>query len=203
MRRCRNPYSVLCFTIAVSFSLALTVSAQEGFALPVEVAAVERTLLNRYIETVGTLRADEAVILRPEISGRVERILFQDGQQIAAGDEVLVLDASIHKAELADAKARLLLASSEYHRNRDISKKGLGSDQDLDRTRAGMLRAQAGETLAQVRLDKMTLRAPFSGRLGLRRVSPGDFLQAGDEIVELVAADPLKLDFQVPERHAA
>ena len=180
-----------------------SIQAQEGFALPVEVAAVERTALERRIETVGTLRADETVVLRPELAGRVEKILFDEGQPIAAGAKVLILDADIHEAELADAKARSLLARSEYQRNRDVSSKGLGSAQGLDRARAELLRARAGEKLARVRLDKMTLHAPFSGILGLRRVSPGDLLQPGDEVVELVAVDRLKLDFQIPERHAA
>lgn len=177
--------------------------AQESFALPVEVATVARTVLEQRIETVGTLRAYEAVVLRPELAGRVKKILFDEGQPIEAGAEVLVLDADIHEAELADAKARSLLARSEYQRNKDVSSKGLGSAQELDRTRAELLRAEAGEKLARVRLDKMTLHAPFTGILGLRRVSPGDLLQPGDEVVELVAVDRLKLDFQIPERHAA
>ena len=189
--------------ITVTWISLPAVSAQGGFALPVEVATVARTVLEQRIETVGTLHADEAVVLRPELAGRVEKILFEEGQPIEVGAKVLVLDTAIHEAELADAKARSLLARSEYQRNKDVSSKGLGSAQDLDRARAELLRARAGETLAQVRLDKMTLHAPFSGILGLRRVSPGDLLQPGDEVVELVAVDRLKLDFQIPERHAA
>lgn len=66
------------------------------------------------IETAGTLRASETVMLRPELGGRVERILFEDGQQVTAGSEILSLDTAILKAELADAEARKLLASSEF-----------------------------------------------------------------------------------------
>lgn len=177
--------------------------ADEGFALPVEAAPVNRSVLQQRIETVGTLRASETVTLRPELGGRVESILFEDGEQVAAGREILVLDTAIREAELADAEARSLLARSEFKRNKDVTEKGLGSTQDLDRARAELLRAEAGETLARVRLDKMTLRAPFSGTLGLRQVSPGDFLQPGDPVVELVASDPIKLDFQIPESQAA
>ncbi len=190
-------------TAALSWLSMTQATAQEGFALPVEVANVTRTVFERRIETVGTLRADEAVVLRPELGGRVQEILFDDGQSVEAGTRLLVLDAAIHRAELDDAKARSILARSEFRRNEDIAKKGLGSTQELDRARAELLRAQAGEKLARVRLKKMTLHAPFAGVLGLRKVSPGDFLQPGDAVVELVALQRLKLDFQVPERHAA
>lgn len=193
----------LAGTLIATSMISRISAAQEGFALPVEVATASQDVLEQRIETVGTLRADESVVLRPELGGRVEKILFDDGQAVEAGTKLLVLDTAILEAELADAKARSLLARSEHQRNKDVHSKGLGSVQDLDRARAELLRAQAGEKLAKVRLDKMTLHAPFSGILGLRKVSLGDFLQPGDTVVELVAVERLKLDFQVPERHAA
>lgn len=174
-----------------------------GFATPVEVAPVQLGTLERRVETLGTVLADESVVLRPELGGRVAEIHFQEGQQVKRGSRLISLDASIHKAELEDAQARTALAKSEYRRLKDLNAKGLGSAQDRDRALAELRRAKASETLAEVRLEKMTLSAPFDATLGLRQVSPGDYLQPGQSVVDLVATRQVKLDFQIPERYAA
>lgn len=191
-------------SLSAPFLVIGPAAAEPGaWATPVEVADVAVTTLVRRVETLGTLLADESVVLRPELGGRVAKIHFKEGQQIKKGRPLISLDTSIHKAELVDTEARTALAKSEYRRLKDLNAKGMGSAQDLDRALAELRRARASETLAKVRLDKMTLRAPFSGTLGLRQISPGDYLQPGQSVVDLVATRQVKLDFQIPERYAA
>ena len=181
-----NRRTCVFVSLVVAGSVLMPVAhADDSFSLPVEAAAVSRTALMQRIETVGTLRASEKVTLRPELGGRVERILFEDGQQVEEGRELLILDTAIREAELADAKARSLLAASEFKRNKDVTEKGLGSTQDLDRARAELLRAEAGETLARVRLGKMTLRAPGPGLVihgDPRRPWDRDRIRVGGEV---------------------
>jgi len=167
----------------------------------VEVAPVEQRKFARGISAVGSLRSDESVMLRPEVAGRIEQITFKEGQPVEQGQVLFQLDDSVARAEVDQARANLALAQSHYRRAVDLKGRGFVSQQALDEASSNLKIQQAATALAQARLDKMTLKAPFSGVIGLRNVSVGDYIGQGQDLVPLEAIDPLKVDFRVPEMY--
>lgn len=189
LKRLYSPIVVLCLC---------TVNLQAQ-GLPVEVVTVKSQVLDKKISAIGTLKANESITLRPEQSGTVENILFQEGEKVDAGTPLFKLDSSIYEAELKEAKARVQLSRTDYDRARSLLKKKVGSAQERDSTLAQLRVNQAQQALAQTRLNKMTLTAPFTGFTGLRKVGPGDYVNEGDDLVELTDLSSMKLDFRVPE----
>lgn len=165
----------------------------------VEVAPVEVTTIVEELQAVGTLTPDEAVIVAPEIAGRIERIAFREGQKVAAGDVLVELDKAILRAELAKFRSDLTLARANHERMVTLSREGMAARQARDEALAALRSAEAGLALAEARLEKTTIRAPLSGVVGLRSVSVGAYVTPGQAIVELADIDPIKLDFRVPE----
>ncbi|MGH8585178.1 MAG: efflux RND transporter periplasmic adaptor subunit [Gammaproteobacteria bacterium] len=154
------------------------------------------------VDAVGSLLADEAVVVRPEIDGRIQSLAFTEGQAVARGDALITLDPAEYEADVAQKEATVDLWQLKFGRARDLMGRKVMSKQDYDEAEASLKVAKAALALARVRLAKTTLRAPFAGILGLRRVSPGDYVAAGKALVNLEAIDPIKVDLQVPERHA-
>lgn len=165
----------------------------------VEAAKVAAVQLPQAITAVGSLRSDEAIILRPEVSGRIQEILFQEGQRVKAGQVLVRLDSSVQRAELEQAKANLSLNKSKHERALDLQKKGFISSQARDEAENNFRVSQAAADLAEARLAKLELKAPFAGIAGLRQVSVGDYVKDGQDLVNIEEVDPLKVDFRVPE----
>src|SRR5688572_27025074 len=130
--------------------------------LPVEVAKVEARSLTEGLDTVGTLRADETVVVRPEVAGRVERLHFEEGGQVRAGQPLFTLDGSLARAALNEARANLAIAQSANSRAERLNAERLIAGADYDRTRAQLVVEQARVASAQASLGKLTLHAPFS-----------------------------------------
>ena len=166
-------------------------------AVPVKLGTI-----SRQIEAVGSLRSDESVIIRPEISGRITEILFEEGHTVAAGMPLVRLDAAIARAQVEQQNASLILSRVNHERATDLMKKGAGSQRAHDEALAKLRSDEATLALAQATLDKATLVAPFDGHLGLRRVSLGDYVIPGQDIVNLENIATLKVDFRVPEIYA-
>lgn len=166
---------------------------------PVEAMAVKQISLPQAITAVGSLRSDEAVVLRPEISGRVSEILFREGQRVQQGEILIRFDSSVQRAELEQAKANLSLNQSKFERAMDLQKKGFISSQARDEAENNFRVSKAAVDLFAARLAKLELRAPFSGLAGLRQVSVGDYVKDGQDLVNIESVDPLKVDFRVPE----
>jgi len=176
-------------------------SATPAAPVRVEVAAVKEIPFARGLSAVGSLRSDESVVLRPEVAGRIQSIEFKEGQPVKRGDVLLRLDDSVPRAELAQARANLTLAQSHYRRAVELQGKGFVSQQARDEAASTLKVQEAAVTLAQARLDKMTITAPFGGIVGLRSVSVGDYVNQGQDLAPLEAIDPLKVDFRVPEMY--
>jgi membrane fusion protein (multidrug efflux system) len=172
-------------------------------AMPVRAAVAK--VAPAVIETgaVGTLRADEAVMIRPEVAGRISQIGFAEGQQVKQGSLLAALDAGETKAQVQSSSVQLALEKQRLERSQDLLKKGFISQQALDEQRSNHDRAAAKLREDQVRLAKSEIRAPFSGVAGLRQVSEGAYVAAGTDIARLDKIDPLKLDFRVPETFLA
>lgn len=174
-------------------------AAQGGFALPVEAAPVTSGPLTLSIPAVGTLRANESVTLSPEIAGRLVEINIEEGRPVEAGATVATLDQSVYRAELAQARASLELSRANFARAQDLLQKNAGTVRARDEAQAALRNDEAAVALAQARLDKTVITAPFSGIVGLREVSVGQYLAPGDPIATLTDIDPLKVDFRIPE----
>ncbi len=151
------------------------------------------------ITAVGSSRSDESVTLRPEVAGRVNAIGFQEGRPVGKGAMLVRLDPAINEAEVLQAKANLTLAKAKYDRAVDLQKQGFISGQAKDEAENNLKVMEASVALAAARLAKTEIRAPFSGLIGLRSISVGDYVKEGQDMVNLEAIDPLKVDFRVPE----
>ena len=184
--------------LLVLAGLMLQVQAAEGPL--VEVVQVEKALVRDELITFGSLRSDESVMIRPEIEGRLAALHFREGQAVTGGTLLVSLDDAITRAELAQARANLNLAEKNHRRAQMLFKRGASNAQALDEASAQQQAARATLALAQARLDKTRIHAPHSGVLGLRHVSPGDYLEAGQDIVNLEVLDPLKVDFRIPQK---
>jgi membrane fusion protein, multidrug efflux system len=173
-----------------------------GGAAPV--VAVESTRVGtapvpQVITAVGSLRSDESVTLRPEVAGRITDIMFKEGERVAKGATLVRLDPSINTADVQQARANLTLAQSKYDRAVDLASRNFISGQARDEAKNNLEVAQAAFALASAKLAKTELKAPFSGLIGLRVVSVGDYVKEGADLVNLESIDPLKVDFRVPE----
>lgn len=165
----------------------------------VEATRVSVLKLPQALTAVGSLRSDETVIVRPEVAGRVAQILFQEGERVTKGHILVKLDDSVQSADLEKARANLTLSKSKFDRAEDLRAKGFLSSQARDEAENTYRVAQAEVEAMQARNAKMTIRAPFSGTIGLRLISVGDYVKEGQDLVNLESLDPLKVDFRVPE----
>ncbi len=173
--------------------------AAAASSVAVEVVRVRNARLAQSITAVGSLRSDESVVIRPEIAGRIAEILFSEGSRVLRGAPLIRLDASVQRAELAQAEANLSLSKSKLERALDLQKKGFISSQARDEADNNFRVAQAAYDLSAAKLTKLEIKAPFSGLVGLRLVSVGDYVKDGQDMVNLEGVDPLKVDFKVPE----
>lgn len=167
----------------------------------VEVVKVVTAPMPQTIIAVGSLRSDESVTLRPESAGRISEITFQEGQRVTKGAPLVKLDPAIPQAEVAQARANLTLAKSKFDRAVDLAQRNYISGQARDEAENNYKVAEASVQLAQAKFAKTDIRAPFSGIIGLRSVSVGDYVKEGADLVNLESIDPLKVDFRVPETY--
>ncbi|MFO1396348.1 MAG: efflux RND transporter periplasmic adaptor subunit [Burkholderiales bacterium] len=170
-------------------------------AVAVEVVKVATAAMPQTITAVGSLRSDESVTLRPEGAGRISAITFQEGQRVAKGAPLVKLDPAIPQAEAQQARANLVLAKSKFDRAVDLAKRNYISGQAKDEAENNYKVAEAAVQLAEAKLAKTEIRAPFAGIIGLRSVSVGDYVKEGADLVNLESIDPLKVDFRVPETY--
>lgn len=188
-------------TLLILLFLPTLAFAQAGGPpfIPVNMMKVAETPVSNTVNAVGALIPEDSVILRPEIDGRIDKLLFKEGQPVKKGAVLVMLDAAEQRARLAAANADLKLAESRYKRSEELVAKNFISRQALDEARANLDILRARRQQEQVALDKTVIRAPFSGVAGLRQISPGAYVSKGTDIVRLDALGNLKLEVPVPE----
>ncbi len=167
---------------------------------PVEVVELRPTKVQEDLPAVGSLRSNESVVIRPEVSGRIAQIGFRDGQAVNRGQLLVALDDSVNEAEVAQARAELELAQSNLKRTEDLARKSFVSDSAQDQAASSVRVLEARLKLAQARLAKMRITAPFDGVVGIRNVSVGDYVNDGTDLVNIEDVRTLKADFRLPER---
>ena len=168
-------------------------------AVPVEVRAARLGRVASVLEAVGSTLANESVSLSPKVSGIVERLAFTDGQRVKAGDVLVELAAGDLKAELAAKRAMRDNARQVYDRARKLLATHNMPEAKVEEASALLLQAEARIRADEAKLAEHVIRAPFSGRLGLRKISLGALVTPATEIVTLDDASVVKLDFEAPE----
>jgi membrane fusion protein (multidrug efflux system) len=172
-----------------------------GGPTPVEVVSLAPTVVREDLQAVGSLRSNESVILRPEVSGRIAAIGFKDGQIVRKGQLLVALDATLNEAEVAQMKAEYDLALSNLKRSEDLASRQFISSSAQETAASNAQVAEAKLKLAQARLSKMRIVAPFDGSVGIRNVSLGDYVKDGTDLVNVEDLRILKVDFRLPERN--
>ncbi len=176
---------------------------RRGAPAPVVVSSADVTeeTWTPAIQAVGSAVPTQGVVVSAEVAGQVREIFFDTGQHVAAGDPIVQLDDEVDKAELESLLADKTLAALTLERSRRLASENLASRSNLDEAQARLESAAALVETKRARIRKKTIRAPFAGELGIRRVSPGRYVAAGEEIVTLVALDPIFVEYTLPERY--
>ena len=169
--------------------------------LPVKAEAVKISRISDDVSAVGSLLAEESVIIRPEIDGRIVGLHFQEGQTVTAGTRLVTIDNTEYEAQAAAQRADLKTEEQRLARTKDLREQNFISKDALDVQLGNVARLKAHVDEAQSRVAKTVIRAPFSGILGLRQVSPGAYVKAGSDIVRLENVSSIKVDFRIPENY--
>jgi len=173
--------------------------SRNGDPVKVVTARVDMQALVDEIQALGTANANESVEIRSRVTSLVERVTFEEGQEVKAGQLLIELESSEIVAGLALAEAALSESRSLYNRNESLSDTQAISASSLEQFLASVKVNEALVVAAKARLANTRIRAPFSGRVGLRRVSPGSFVDSSTIITTLDDVTSMKLDFSVPE----
>lgn len=170
---------------------------------PVEVTNVQRRDLAETLNLVGSVAANESATIRPEMSGLVRSIHFEEGQQVQKGQLLLKIEDSELRAQLAQSESSYRLAELNLQRAEQLWQTRSNSLADVDRARSEFASAKSDLELINVRLDRTQIRAPFDGVVGARALSPGDYVTPQAIVTTIDDLSRLKIDFQVPERFVA
>jgi len=181
--------------LTVVLALALPAAADPG----VVVAEAKVLRFPVTIEALGTANANESVEIRPQIAERITAIRFDEGQQVESGQDLVALEDTQARAAVASARATLVESEGQLRRARRLMETKAISAAELEQRTARRDADRAALDMAEARLADTLVRAPFAGRLGLRRVSLGSLVTPETVITTLDDTDPIKLDFDVPE----
>src|SRR6056297_3159541 len=152
------------------------------------------------LEVVGTFKAVQGADLSLEIDGLIRDVSFENGQLVESGQRLLSLDTDVVQAELEQFEASLRLAELELARQQKLFAQRSISEAVRDRAVIEVDQARAAVAAREAVIAQKVLRAPFSGRLGIREVNPGQFLPRGTPVVSLQSLDPIFFEFTVPQR---
>ena len=155
------------------------------------------------LDAVGSVVAVQGVTVSAEVAGTVQRIAFESGATVRAGEVLVELDDAVEQAQLRSASASADLARLNLERARNLRPRNLVSQSDLDSAEAQAKQANAQVDNIRAVIAKKTIRAPFTGRLGIRLINLGQFLDGGAAIVSLQALEPVYVDFALPQQELA
>jgi membrane fusion protein (multidrug efflux system) len=194
--------------IALTFGLMIhhLVAASAAMTVPptpVTTEVIKTAFWQPQLVSVGSLSAVQGVTLSAQLDGTVTKIHFEAGAKVKEGDVLLEMDVSAEQAQLRASEASLELARTNLKRSEELLEKNTISQAQLDTDRAAELQMAANADNIRALIAKKTVRAPFTGRLGVRLVNLGQTLKAGDQIVSLQALDPIFADFYLPQQEVS
>ena len=170
--------------------------------MPVEVAVAQRDTVVDAINATGQIEAMQAIELRPDVEGRITAILVDEGRIVQRGTPLFKIDDAEVRTQVARATAERDLARQALARTKQLLEQNASTTQELERAEAMARSTQAQLDLLALRLARSTVRAPFSGVVGQRLVSLGDYVNTSTRLAALQTYDPQRAVFQVPERYA-
>jgi membrane fusion protein (multidrug efflux system) len=170
--------------------------------MPVDVATAKAQNVVNAVRATGRIEAMQFVELRADETGRITRLLFQEGQYVQTGTPLITIDDGLLRAQAARAAAERDLARQQLERVRKLRADNAASPADLERAEAGARAAQAGLDVLQLQVERTTVRAPFAGVIGQRFVSTGDYVTPSTRLLTLQTTDPQRAVIEVPERYA-
>lgn len=168
----------------------------------VEVVKLEGTQVQDDVQSVGSLKSKQNVMLRPEVAGRVVALGFADGDRVKAGQVLVQLDDALQRAEVKQSQAQVAIASANFKRNQELVAENFVSKRVLDESDASLQVAKAQLELSCARWARTSVVAPFDGSLGLRNVNLGDYVKDGADLVGLEDTSTMMVDFKLPEKFA-
>jgi membrane fusion protein (multidrug efflux system) len=172
-------------------------------ATPVVIGKPLQMAVEETISAVGTVDANERVDIQPEVPGLIETILFNEGDRVRRDQQLFAMNSRSESAVVNQAKAELKLAQSNLDRARTLIDTKAISQQELDQLESQLAVRSAALNAAEQDLSERFIEAPFDGRVGPRRVSPGHHVSAGTSLVTLVDDSTVKVQFRIPERQLA
>src|SRR5215207_134828 len=170
--------------------------------MAVEVAVAQRDTVVDAIDATGQIEAVQAIELRPEVEGRLERILVEEGRIVGRGTPLFKIDDAELRAQVDRAEAERDLARQALTRTKGLLEQKASTASELERAEATARSTQAQLDLLELRLARTTVRAPFAGVVGRRLVSLGDYVTTSTRLITLQTFDPQRAVFQIPERFA-
>jgi membrane fusion protein, multidrug efflux system len=182
--------------------ISIMMKAFASMPAPMETVSTHTAAEQSWADTytaVGTVEASEGIQVSAEVAGKVKEIRFKSGDQIKKGTVLLVQESGNEQGQLSAAEARLRLGKSNYERLVQLRKNNTVSQSELDTAVQQMESAQGEVDNLKTTLEKKIVRAPFDGRLGIRKVDLGEDLQVGTEIVSLQATNSVRVNFPVPQ----
>src|SRR6266852_5993056 len=154
------------------------------------------------LNVIGTAAAIQGVTVSADLPGTVAKINFESGKPVQAGDVLVELDTRQERAQLAAAEAQRDLARINFNRTQELVKQGVTARTEYDNTSAKQKATEAQVGEIQATIERKTIRAPFTGVLGLRQINLGQYLAAGEAIVPLQSLNPIYVNFGVPQQTA-
>lgn len=204
---------ILCFTILVIFIASLfgyknyenyqASKAKAAFVpapIPVTAVKAESGDWQNYLTAVGTILAINGVNISPQLAGTVSKIDFNSGQMVTEGQLILELDTSLVQAQLDEATSAMNLANATFKRYTKLYEQKAVAESDLDAARSAYNQAVGNVNAIKAQISFMQIKAPFSGRIGLRLVNLGQYLAPGTVIATLQSVDPIWVDFPIPSQ---
>jgi membrane fusion protein (multidrug efflux system) len=181
------------------------IAVQASFQPPPEAVTTIVVQQERWpatLEVIGSVAAVQGVTVSADLPGIVQSISFDSGKTIKAGQILVQLDTREEQAQLAEAEAQRDLAKVNFARSQQLASEGVISRMDFDKAAADQRQTEAHVANIRATIERKTIKAPFSGMLGIRQVNLGQYLSAGSPIVPLQSLDPIYINVMVPQQSA-
>jgi len=193
---------VLALGAVKGLQISALIAQAKSFAPPpesVSATTIESQQWQPTLSAVGSIAPVQGVNVSAEVSGVIRKIAFESGAVVKKGDLLLALDTAQEQAALSSAEAQAQLKKLNFERTIKLREAKVTTPAEEDTARAEATQADAQVRNIQATIAQKTIRAPFAGRLGIRQINVGEFLNAGSPVVSLQSFDPVYVDFSLPQ----